>query len=204
MNSTTGGNTATGELENLLSGRRSVRSYTQEEVSLRAIRRILAAAQRITSVDGKRTAPSAHALHPLALFLVAVRVEGLERGMYAYAVDEGRLHKVGDTPAHGALLSASLAGDSFLEEAPAVVVVAARIDTAIRHFAEQQPDGKRGVRYVDFEAGACTQNMYLAVTAEALGAVVVMGFDDDRMKTVLKLPADLAPIALFCVGHAQT
>lgn len=81
--------------------------------------------------------------------------------------------------------------------------VGARLDVAIRHFAEQQPDGMRGARYVQFEAGACTQNTYLAVAAENLGSVVVVGFDDDRLKDVLSLPDGTYPIALFCIGHPK-
>lgn len=43
--------------------------------------------------------------------------------------------------------------------------------------------------------------MYLAVTAAGLGGVVVMGFDDIRMKVALRLERPFFPIALFCVGH---
>lgn len=190
-------------LEGLLLKRRSVRSYTDEPVSLRAVRSVLSSGQSVTAADGKRTIPSAHALHPLELFLIARRVGGLESGVYAYRPEDRSLHKIGAEPARGTLLSASLADDKWLEEAAAVVIVGARIEEAIRHFVEQQPVGKRGVRYVDFEAGACTQNMYLTVTAEDLGAVVVMGFDDDRMKAALSLLGDIVPVALFCIGQPQ-
>ncbi len=43
--------------------------------------------------------------------------------------------------------------------------------------------------------------MYLAVTAAGLGGVVVMGFDDIKMKEALCLERPFFPIALFCVGH---
>lgn len=72
---------------------------------------------------------------------------------------------------------------------------------AIDHFADQQADGLRGTRYVDFEAGAAAQNMYLAVTAAGLGGVVVMGFDDVKMKQALRLERPFFSVALFCVGH---
>jgi nitroreductase len=82
-----------------------------------------------------------------------------------------------------------------------VVIVGARIKESVQHFVERQPDGKRGARYVDFDAGTCAQNIYLTVAAEDLEAVVVMGFDDDRMKAALCLPSDIVPIALFCIGQ---
>lgn len=61
-----------------------------------------------------------------------------------------------------------------------------------------------GARYVDFEAGAVAQYMYLAVTAAGLGGVVVMGFDDVRMKEALGLEPPFFPVALFCAGHPLT
>lgn len=188
-------------LETLLGRRRSTRSYTERPLSLRSLKRILAAGQSITSDDGKRTVPSAHALYPLDLFVIVRSVDGLESGFYTYSPESGQLLLIGKPLAKGVLLSTSLANDAWLEDAAIVVVVGARLGEAIRHFAQQQPDGMRGARYVQFEAGACTQNMYLAVAAEGLGAVVVMGFDDDRLNAVLNLPGRTIPIALFCVGH---
>ncbi|MGP8432770.1 SagB/ThcOx family dehydrogenase [Paraburkholderia fungorum] len=187
-------------LETLLWSRRSVRAYSELPIGLRSMQRILAAAQGITSDDGKRTAPSAHALCPLELFVVIRRVRGLDPGFYKYSPEDCNLCAIGQAPMDGELLSTALGDDKWLEDAAAVVVVAARLDEAIRHFAEQQPDGMRGARYVQFEAGACTQNMYLAVTAENLGSVVVMGFDDHYLKDLLPLPEGTDPIALFCIG----
>ena len=192
-----------GELETLLWRRRSIRSYTELPVSLRSIQRILAAGQGITSDDGKRTAPSAHALCPLDLFVIVRRVQGLESGLYAYTPASRHLCLVGKPLADGVLLSTALGNDKWLEDAAAVVVVGARLNVAMQHFSEQQPDGMRGARYVHFEAGTCTQNMYLAVTAEELGSVVVVGFDDVRLKDILSLPHGTDPIALFCIGHPK-
>ncbi len=188
-------------LKALLLKRRSVRSYTGNPIELRAIRSILSAAQEVTAADGRRTTPSAHALHPLKLFLIARRVNGLEPAIYEYRPEDGSLHRINEQPGCGVLLSASLSNDSWLEDAAAIVIVGAQLNKAIGHFFDQQADGKRGARYVDFEAGACTQNMYLTVAAEDLGAVVVMGFDDERLKEALSLSNDVTPVALFCIGQ---
>ncbi|AKJ69461.1 hypothetical protein ABW99_15825 [Pandoraea thiooxydans] len=194
---------ASDNLKMLLRRRRSIRFYDELPLSLCSVERILAAGQSITSDDGKRTAPSAHALYPLDLFVIVRRVQGLEPGFYAYAPASQQLLLTGKPLADGVLLSTSLANDEWLEDAAMVVVVGARLNEAIGQFAEQQPDGMRGARYVQFEAGACTQKMYLAVAAEGLGAVVVMGFDDDRLNEALGLPRHTVPIALFCVGHPK-
>ncbi|MFT4065995.1 SagB/ThcOx family dehydrogenase [Paraburkholderia sp.] len=203
MTTSTNGGSIVEALETLLWNRRSVRVYSELPIGLHSMQRILAAAQGITSDDGKRTAPSAHALYPLELFVVVRRVQGLDPGFYRYSPEDCHLCVVGQAPMDGELLSTMLGDDTWLEDAAAVVVVAARLEEAIRHFAEQQPDGMRGARYVQFEAGACTQNMYLAAAAENLGSVVVMGFDDGCLKEVLTLPEDTDPIALFCIGHPK-
>jgi SagB-type dehydrogenase family enzyme len=187
-------------LKNLLSTRRSVRSFSDEPLSLAILETLLYAGQGCTSTDGRRTAPSAHALHPLVLRVVVRQVEGLAPGVYTYESQTGTLSRIADPIENGLLNSAALGDEKWLEDAPAVIAVVAERALAIDHFSAQQADGLRGARYVDFEAGATVQNMYLAVTAAGLGGVVVMGFDDVRMKEALSLERPLFPIALFCVG----
>lgn len=186
--------------ERLLARRRSIRDYAETPIEAAALHRLLAAGQGFTAGDGKRAAPSAHALHPLALFAVARRVDGLAPGCYGYDVGNRQLRGIAPPLEAGALLSTSLADDTWLETAPAVIVIAADRAAAIRHFADQSPDGMRGARYVDVETGACAQNMALAAAALQLGGVFVMGVDERRLAQVLPLPAPFEPVALFCVG----
>lgn len=188
-------------LQNLLTRRRSVRRYTDEPISLSAVLNILSAGQGRTSSEGKRAAPSAHALYPLALGVIVRRVEGLSPGFYIFEPDSAQLTLSGPSLAAGVLNCAALGDETWLEDAAVVVVIIGNRDLAIQHFAEQQADGLRGARYVDFEAGAVAQNMYLAVTAQGLGSVVVMGFDDGAMKRALELDETRQPVALFCVGQ---
>lgn len=191
----------TSALERLLRQRRSCRRFDDQTLSVGNLKRLLFAAQGSTHSDGMRTAPSAHALYPLKTFVIARRIEGLEPGLY----ETGTIHEETWQRLHGirsgTLLSASLADDTWLEDSPAVIVVAADRQIAIDHFADQQPDGLRGVRYIDFEAGAVIQNLYLSATEQELGGVVVMGYDDDIMQTALRLPTPFRSIALFCIGH---
>lgn len=188
-------------LNELLVRRRSCRRFEERPLSLDTLDRLLSSAQGVTSIDGKRATPSAHAFYPLQLFVVARQIEGVGAGIYE--TSSGRLAASNRLAATrpGSLLSAALADDVWLEQAPAVIVIAADREAAIDHFADQPPDGRRGARYVDFEVGAATQNLYLSTTAQGLGGVIVMGFDDDAMRTALGLSEDLAPIALFCVGY---
>lgn len=187
-------------LDSLLRSRRSVRDYSNAAIGLDALCRILASGQGVTSPDGKRAAPSAHAVYPLTLYVVARRVRGLDPGLYVHQPAGGQLLRTGPAIPDGTLLRASLADDSWLETAAAVIVIGADRRRAIRHFADQQPDGLRGLRYVDFEAGAVAQNMHLRTVSEGLGGVAVMGLDHQALASGLPLPDAMETIALFCIG----
>lgn len=71
-------------LYSLISRRRSVRQFTDTPVEEPALMRVLTCAQGVNSSDGKRGAPSAHALHPLGLTVVVRRVQGVEAGSYLF------------------------------------------------------------------------------------------------------------------------
>lgn len=71
-------------LVEVLNERRSVREFSPQILTLEEVAQLLWAAQGITSPEGFRTAPSAGALYPLTLHLVAGTVEGLAPGSYRY------------------------------------------------------------------------------------------------------------------------
>jgi len=58
-------------LEESLVNRRSTRSYGNEPLTLQELSQLLWAAQGITDASGHRTAPSAVALYPLTIYVVA-------------------------------------------------------------------------------------------------------------------------------------
>jgi nitroreductase len=82
-----------GELsvEQALVRRRSLRKFAHLPLPLSAVSQLLWAAQGITHPDGMRTAPSAGALYPLEVYLVAGAVIGLEPGVYHYQPSRHRL-----------------------------------------------------------------------------------------------------------------
>ena len=64
-------------VEKALRERRSIRDFKRKPLSIAEVSQLLWAAQGITASGGRRTAPSAGALYPLELYLVADNVEGL-------------------------------------------------------------------------------------------------------------------------------
>ena len=71
-------------IEKALLKRRSVRSYKSEPLTIAEISQLLWAAQGVTKSRGYRTAPSAGALYPLEVYIVAGNVSDFEAGIYKY------------------------------------------------------------------------------------------------------------------------
>ncbi|MEQ8223306.1 MAG: SagB/ThcOx family dehydrogenase, partial [Candidatus Eremiobacterota bacterium] len=74
-------------IEKALYERRSVRSYKNEALTLSEVSQLLWSAQGITDDKGHRTAPSAMALYPLEVYIVANNIENLPAGIYKYIPD---------------------------------------------------------------------------------------------------------------------
>ncbi|HWI81393.1 SagB/ThcOx family dehydrogenase [Ramlibacter sp.] len=180
-------------LRSALLRRRSVRDYASQPLPLAAVARLLWAAQGITAGEGRRTAPSAGALYPLELHLVAARVNGLAPGAYRYAAPSHSLHRVTGESVLPVLAQAAFSQQAVASAAAVVVFAAVEERTARKY-------GARSGRYVSFEAGAASQNLALDAAAQGLGTVVVGAFDDDAVARALRLPPGERPLALMPVG----
>jgi len=183
-------------LEEAILKRRSQRSYKKEPLSFFEISQILWSAQGITSPEGLRTVPSAGALYPLEIFLVVGRVENLDPGVYQYDPKSHSISKIKDGDLRSELSIAAL-GQSWVKEAPAVLVIGGVFERTTRKY------GERGIRYVFMEAGHAGQNVYLQATALNLGTVTVGAFDDERVKEILNLPKEVSPFYLMPIGKLE-
>ena len=183
-------------LEASIRERRSVRDFSNRPLSLADVGQLLWAAQGITSRDGGRAAPSAGALYPLELYLVAGNIESLPAGLYRYLPRGHRLQHVADGDFRDALGRAAL-GQAWVRRAPAVLVIAAVYERSARKY------GQRARRYTRIETGHAAQNVYLQAVALEVGTVIVGAFDDAEVQQVLDLPGDHAPLALMPVGHPR-
>ena len=183
-------------LEELLRQRRSVRDYQAATLQLSDISQLLWAAQGITHAAGLRTAPSAGALYPLELYVVAGNVNDLAAGVYHYQADGHRLARMQSGDQRKPLAQTALA-QTWIRDAAAVVVFAAVYDRTTRKY------GQRGVRYVHMEVGHAAQNLFLQAEALGLATVVVGAFRDDELAGVLQLPAGVQPLVLMPIGRGQ-
>ena len=185
-----------------LSRRRSIRQYSDTSLDLDSVAHALWAAQGATAEGGGRTAPSAHAAHPLRTYLVSTNVSGLEPGIYAYDQQAHALAALAQSSdVARRLWDAALDEQPWLTEEPAIIVLTGDAALMTAHFMEQPPVGQRGERYLYLEAGAAAENVYLAATALGLGTVLVAGFDDDAAHAALDVDDDVRVLALLPLGR---
>jgi nitroreductase len=85
---------------------------------------------------------------------------------------------------------------SFIEEAPVVIVVCAD------EVRSTQGYGMRGkTLYCIQDTAAAIQNIHLAAYSMGLGTCWVSAFREDEARKVLKIPAGIRPVAIIPVGY---
>jgi nitroreductase len=88
---------------------------------------------------------------------------------------------------------------TFIEEAPVVVVVCANEEMSRSGY------GSRGATlYCLQDTAAATQNILLTAHAMGLGTCWVGAFREDEVKEALNIPDDVRPVAIIPVGYSTT
>ena len=166
----------------VLQARRSRRDFQHGTVlSLAEVGLLLWASQGVTAQAGHlclRTAPSAGATYPLETYVVAGRVEGLERGVWHLDVRGFQLEAVELGPGPPDAARAAL-GQGFIAQAGAVFVWSAVLRRTLSRY------GNRGLRYVFMELGHACQNFLLAAEALGLSACPVAAFYDRELDALI-------------------
>ncbi|MCF8230841.1 MAG: SagB/ThcOx family dehydrogenase [Bacteroidales bacterium] len=192
--------TTSGDLsvEAAISQRRSVRDFSDKPLSLDQLSQLLWAAQGITGPEGKkRAAPSAGALYPLELYVVAGSyVKDLEKGVYHYIPEGHKIERVKAKDLRADLSSAAL-NQEWVEEAPLSIVITGVYESTTRKYKHH------GERYVHMEAGHIGENLALQAGSLGLGMVTVGAFQANQVQKVLNLPNDNQPLYIIPMGHPK-
>jgi SagB-type dehydrogenase family enzyme len=178
----------TNDFEQVLRSRQSTREYSGAPVSFDYLSRILELSYG--TIEGRpsnngdlqlsrRVVPSAGALYPIEMYLVALRVEGLEPGLYHYhpqhqALDCLRVGERIKSDIENAVLYPEI-----VSQASTVFLLAAVFQRARFKY------GERGYRFVLLDSGHIAQNIYLVSAALGLGAVTMGGYIDDELNQML-------------------
>ena len=181
-------------VERVLRGRRSVREYTRRALTLAEVSQLLWAAQGMTHRSGLRTAPSAGALYPLEVYVVAAKVVGLSPAIYRYDPRAHGLSLVMEGDQRIPLSTAALKQTFIQEAAIALVFCAVYRRTTVKY-------GERGLRYVHMEVGHAAQNVYLQAVSLQLGTVAVGAFQDERVREVIGAATDEEPLCIMPIGR---
>jgi SagB-type dehydrogenase family enzyme len=183
--------------EEAIQRRRSVRDYSGQPMTIEELSRLLYHTGGINAErwgHQLRAAPSAGALYPIEIYPIIHQVEGLQPGLYHYAVRDHALEllQAGDLRreiAHDGLMQ------EFLGQANLVFVLTAIFQRLRWKYQE------RTYRYALLEAGHLGQNVYLAATSMGMGACGVGAFLDDGLNGLLGVDGkDEAAIYMLAVG----
>lgn len=187
-------------LKVLLDKRYSCRSFLDKKIDLDDLATLLWASsgKKTNTQSASRTIPSAGAIYPLEIYLLVSKnsVPGLKEGIYHYIAEEHTLKFVKERQWRQDLKTACLNQNS-IAEAPIILVIAAQFTRTSRRYHD------RAERYVYMEAGHACQNIYLATADLNLATVEIGAFSDDKLKDIIGLPEDYAPIAVMPIGHAK-
>ncbi len=183
-------------IEEAILKRRSVRTYKDSPLTLKEISQLLWAAQGITNPRGFRAAPSAGALYPLEIYVIAGNVNDLPDGIYNYKPLKHELVRIVKGDKRDELCNAAL-GQSSIRTAAAVIVFSAVYERTTMKY------GDRGIKYVHIETGHAAQNVFLQAVSLDLGTVVIGAFHDDAVTELLKMPDREKPLYIMPVGRIK-
>lgn len=172
-----------------------MRSFSNQALTKNELGQLLWAAQGVTGPEGQqRTVPSAGALYPLELYVIAGNVTTLMAGVYRYLVTRHELHLTVPGYQRERFADAML-GQDWIVVAPACVCIAAAFErTTVKY-------GNRGRRYVYLEAGHAAESLMLQAVALGLGTTMVGAFSDEKVSRFLRLGTQETPLSLIPVGR---
>ena len=184
-------------LEKTIKVRRTIRSFTSQQLTLEQVTQLLWATYGITEEKGfKRAAASGGACYPMDLYAVVGEdgVKGMDAGLYHYEPMGHSVSLVSEGDLREALARASL-GQMWMATPPLSLVICAEYDRITSRY------GDRGVRYAIIEAGHMGQNIFLQAEALGLGAGIVGAFQDEVVIQVMGTPPSHEPLLIMPVGY---
>lgn len=184
-----------------ISRRHSVRAYTGDPMPLTHLAALAAACCGVTHRDPEnprlrfRAAASAGALYPVDLWFAALRVDGLDRGIYAYDPLQHGLRERVPPDRLESLLAALAVPDDLIMVSRACVLgmLVARPWRSMRKY------GARGMRHVFLEAGGMAAHLNLGAAALGFGSVDCSSVYDDEAHEALDVDGVHETLVHTCV-----
>ena len=193
---------AAGEFPDVLLSRRTWRRFGPNPVDISALSTVLgltAGIQRWAHASGEgtialKTSPSGGARHAIELYVVALNVKGLRRGIYHYAADVHALERLSDARPNSTIVSRYLPVQAWYAEASALVFFSAVFPREVWRYGYA-----RAYRAVLIEAGHLCQTFCLAATWQHLAPFCTMALADSRIEQDLELDG-ISESVLYAAG----
>ena len=181
-----------------IADRRSTREYSGAPMTRAELGQVLFLSTGVTRDrwgQARRSAPSSGALYPIETYAVVHNVEGLEPGVYHYAIADHELELLRPGDFRSRTVDQAL-GQDFLGRCGAVLF----LTNILQRMRPKYQD--RSYRYGLLEAGHTGENAYLAAASLGLGACGVGAFMDDEINAMLGVDGtDEAAVYMLAVGR---
>lgn len=173
------------DLRKAIEDRVSVRTYSQEPLSLEELSYLLWCTQGVKEVIGNaatmRNVPSAGAKHSLETYILVNNVEGLEEGLYLFLPIEHKLSKLIAGSSVAESVSEACLDQIFIKKSAVTFIW-----TAVTYRMKWRY-GERGYRYMHLDAGHVCQNLYLSAESLKCGVCAIAAFFDDKLNAILDI-----------------
>jgi SagB-type dehydrogenase family enzyme len=178
-----------GQFPEVLLARRTWRRFTAQTVSFDDLSVLLDLTAGIQhwAVSGSgdrsplKTSPSGGARHPINVYVLALRVDGLKRGLYHYAADRHHLDRLRSGVPRGGV-ERYLPQQYWYQDAAALVLFAASFDRILYRYQYS-----RAYRAALVEAGHLCQTFCLTATWRGLGPFCSLALADSTVERDLGL-----------------
>jgi SagB-type dehydrogenase family enzyme len=184
-------------LEKTIKVRRTIRSFTSQQLTLEQFSQLLWAAYGITGDRGyNRAAASGGACYPIDIYAIVGEdgVKETDAGIHHYEPMGHRVSLLSEGDLREEVARASL-GQMWMATPPLSLVISAEYARITGRY------GDRGVRYAMIEAGHIGQNIFLQAGALGLGAGIVGAFQDEAVIKVMGIPRSHEPLLIMPVGY---
>ncbi len=186
--------TSATSLEQALLGRQAPRRFGAAPLTLEEVGQLLWAAQGITGT-GRRAAPSAGALYPIEVILVAADVTGLPPAVYRYRPATNDLVRIAEGDRRPAIAEACHFPP--LVDAPAIFVLTGIEARTAKVYGPQAP------KLVALEAGAASQDLSLEAVALDLGCGMMVEFEQAKLEKAAAVGPGETPYTVFVVTRLE-
>lgn len=176
------------DLATALQKRKTTRSFAARPLTPADLSALLWAGNGVNRPDEKRTAPSAHGLQYIELYVVS------QDGVFHYDATAHRLE-----PVAGGDMRSRLSPQAHVGAAPDVLVIVG--DLARLPGSPSDEALRRG--WMHATAGTIAQNVALMAAAKGIGTGMVGGFDAPAVTSALHLTGTRTPLYLMPVGYLR-